>query len=210
MAPRKSTTAATASPDPWRLGDDLSYYTIKSIVKESDLASMVSYGAVVEGQGFVLGKALVPPPGEGRMLVFATFFDAGSLSATSADVPACSVSRPGPVEPFHPNADCGVRLDVPDRRLHPHYGAIRRYLRCLHPFQDGADTCRAAKDSLRQCQLHRPIRTVGCLAGSYVGAQVGPPLDAKAVFTTASLMQQVPNGRRPCVAVAAPSLSTLS
>lgn len=76
MAPRKSTTAATASPDPWRLGDDLSYYTIKSIAKESDLASMVSYGAVVEGQGFVSGKALVPSPGEGRMLVFATFFDA--------------------------------------------------------------------------------------------------------------------------------------
>lgn len=76
MAPRKPALAVVTSPDPGRLGEDVSCFLGKSLVMEGDLATLVASRAIVEGQAFVSGDALVPHPGEGRKLVFSAFFDA--------------------------------------------------------------------------------------------------------------------------------------
>lgn len=64
MAACKPAKAAATVPDPGRLGEDLSCFLGKSLIKESDLASLVASGAIAEGQGFVSGEALVPTPGD--------------------------------------------------------------------------------------------------------------------------------------------------
>nr|BAD29000.1 cell wall protein-like [Oryza sativa Japonica Group]BAD29165.1 cell wall protein-like [Oryza sativa Japonica Group] len=77
MAPRKPTKAGSTGEDPSSLGEGWSCFLGKSLVKEADLAELVSSGTLAEGQGTCGGEAVVPSPGDGRTVVFATFFAAG-------------------------------------------------------------------------------------------------------------------------------------
>nr|BAC84279.1 hypothetical protein [Oryza sativa Japonica Group]BAD31901.1 hypothetical protein [Oryza sativa Japonica Group] len=51
--------------------------TSPSRAREADLAELVSFGALVEGQGSCGGEAVVPSPSDGRTVVFAAYFAAG-------------------------------------------------------------------------------------------------------------------------------------
>ena len=77
MAPRKLNPASTTGPDPGRIDDDTTGFLGASLVDDDELAKLVSSSAVVEGQEFAPGKAVVPKPGDNRKLVFAVFFEAG-------------------------------------------------------------------------------------------------------------------------------------
>lgn len=77
MAPRKPTKAGSTGEDLGGLGNGWSCFLGRSLVKEADLAELVSSGALAEGQGTCGGEAVVPSPGDGRMVVFAAYFTAG-------------------------------------------------------------------------------------------------------------------------------------
>nr|ABA97414.1 Transposable element protein, putative, Transposase_28 [Oryza sativa Japonica Group] len=77
MAPRKPTKAGSTGEDPSGLGEGWSCFLGKSLVKEADLAELVSSDALVEGQGSCGGEAVVPSPCNGRTVVFAAYFAAG-------------------------------------------------------------------------------------------------------------------------------------
>ena len=77
MAPRKPTKAGSTGEDPGSLSEGWSCFLGKSLVKEADLGELVSSGSLTEGQGSCGGEAVVPSPGDGRTVVFATYFAAG-------------------------------------------------------------------------------------------------------------------------------------
>jgi hypothetical protein len=77
MAPRKLNPASTTGPDPGRIDDDTTGFLGASLVDDDELAKLVTSSAVVEGQEFAPGKAVVPKPGDNRKVVFAVFFEAG-------------------------------------------------------------------------------------------------------------------------------------
>nr|CAE03953.2 OSJNBb0085H11.2 [Oryza sativa Japonica Group] len=77
MAPRKPKPALAKGPDPGRVDDDSTAFLGVSHVDDVELANLVSSGALVEGQAFAPGKAVVPKPIDNRTVVFAVFFEAG-------------------------------------------------------------------------------------------------------------------------------------
>nr|ABB46829.1 hypothetical protein LOC_Os10g08130 [Oryza sativa Japonica Group] len=77
MAPRKPNPASVKGPDPGRIDDDTTAYLGISLMDDGELAKLVSSGALVEGQAFTPGKAVVPKPVDNRMVVFTVFFEAG-------------------------------------------------------------------------------------------------------------------------------------
>nr|ABA98295.1 Transposable element protein, putative, Transposase_28 [Oryza sativa Japonica Group] len=77
MAPRKPNPASAKGPDPGRVDDDSTAFLGVSLVDDVELAKLVSSGALVEGQAFAPGKAVVPKPVDNRTVVFAVFVEAG-------------------------------------------------------------------------------------------------------------------------------------
>nr|AAL31075.1 hypothetical protein [Oryza sativa Japonica Group]AAN04156.1 Hypothetical protein [Oryza sativa Japonica Group] len=77
MAPRKPNRASAKGPDPGRVDDDSTAFLGVSLVDDVELAKLVRSGALVEGQAFAPGKAVVPKPIDNRTVVFAVFFEAG-------------------------------------------------------------------------------------------------------------------------------------
>nr|AAO73264.1 hypothetical protein [Oryza sativa Japonica Group] len=77
MAPRKPNPASAKGPDPGRVDDDSTAFLGVSLVDDVELAKLVSSGALVEGQAFAAGKAVVPRPIDNWTVVFAVFFEAG-------------------------------------------------------------------------------------------------------------------------------------
>nr|AAO19385.1 hypothetical protein [Oryza sativa Japonica Group]ABF98362.1 hypothetical protein LOC_Os03g49080 [Oryza sativa Japonica Group] len=77
MAPRKPNPSSAKGPDPGRIDDDTTAYLGISLINDSELAKLVSSRALVEGQAFAPGKAVVPKPVDNRTVVFAVFFEAG-------------------------------------------------------------------------------------------------------------------------------------
>nr|CBX24439.1 hypothetical_protein [Oryza glaberrima] len=77
MAPRKPNLASATGRDPGQIDNDNTAFLGVSLVDNDELAKLVSSGAVVEGQAFAPGKAVVPKPGDNRTVVFAVFFKAG-------------------------------------------------------------------------------------------------------------------------------------
>ena len=75
MAPRKPNPVQAVGPDPGRVDDNTSFLGV-SLMDDEELAKLVSSGALVEGQAFAPGKAVVPKPVDNRMVVFAVFFEA--------------------------------------------------------------------------------------------------------------------------------------
>ncbi len=55
---------------------------------DDELAKLVSSGALVEGQAFAPGKAVVPKPVDNRTVVFAVFFEAGLRFPCNVLLPA--------------------------------------------------------------------------------------------------------------------------
>nr|AAX94799.1 hypothetical protein LOC_Os11g14840 [Oryza sativa Japonica Group]ABA92406.1 hypothetical protein LOC_Os11g14840 [Oryza sativa Japonica Group] len=60
MAPRKPNPSSTKGPDPGRIDDDTTAYLGISLIDDGELAKLVSFGALVEGQAFAPSKAVVP------------------------------------------------------------------------------------------------------------------------------------------------------
>ena len=77
MAPRKPNPASAKGLDPGRVDDDNTAFLGVSLMDDVELAKLVSSGALVEGQSFAPGKAMVPKPIDNRTVVFAVFFEAG-------------------------------------------------------------------------------------------------------------------------------------
>ncbi len=77
MAPRKPNPTSVKGPDPGRVDDDSTAFLGVSLADDVELAKLVSSGALVEGQAFAPGKAVVPKPIDTRTVVFAVFFEAG-------------------------------------------------------------------------------------------------------------------------------------
>jgi hypothetical protein len=77
MAPRKPNPASAKGLDPGRVDDDSTAFLGVSLMDDVELAKLVSSGALVEGQAFAPGKAVVPKPTDNRTVVFAVFFEAG-------------------------------------------------------------------------------------------------------------------------------------
>lgn len=77
MAPRKPAPALTTGPNPGKIGKEHTGILVASLIDETDLAKLVSAGAIAEGQAFTSSKAVVPKPRENQTVVFAAFFDAG-------------------------------------------------------------------------------------------------------------------------------------
>nr|AAP53330.2 hypothetical protein LOC_Os10g22000 [Oryza sativa Japonica Group] len=77
MASRKPNPASAKGPDPGRVDDDSTAFLGVSLVDDVELAKLVSSGALVAGQAFAPGKAVVPKPIDNRTVVFAVFFEAG-------------------------------------------------------------------------------------------------------------------------------------
>jgi hypothetical protein len=77
MAPRKPNPSSAKGLDPGRIDDDTTAYLGISLIDDSELAKLVSSGALVEGQAFAPGKAVVPKPVDNWTVVFAVFFEAG-------------------------------------------------------------------------------------------------------------------------------------
>nr|CAE02215.2 OSJNBb0002N06.5 [Oryza sativa Japonica Group]CAH66591.1 OSIGBa0092G14.2 [Oryza sativa] len=77
MAPRKPNPASAKGPDPGRVDDDSTAFLGVSLMDDVELAKLVSSGALVEGQAFAPGKAVVPKPIDNRTVVFVVFFEAG-------------------------------------------------------------------------------------------------------------------------------------
>jgi hypothetical protein len=66
MAPRKPDPSSVKGPDPDRIVDDTTAYLGISLIDDGELAKLVSSGALVEGQAFAPGKAVVPKPVDNR------------------------------------------------------------------------------------------------------------------------------------------------
>jgi hypothetical protein len=77
MALRKPNPVQAVGPDPGRVDDDNTSFLGVSLMDDDELAKLVSSGALVEGQAFAPGKAVVPKPVDNRTVVFAVFFEAG-------------------------------------------------------------------------------------------------------------------------------------
>uniref|UniRef100_I1R326 Transposase (putative) gypsy type domain-containing protein n=1 Tax=Oryza glaberrima TaxID=4538 RepID=I1R326_ORYGL len=77
MAPRKPNPASATGPDPGRIDDDTTAFLGVLLMDDDELANLISSSAVVEGQAFAPGKAVVPKPGDTRTVVFAVFFEVG-------------------------------------------------------------------------------------------------------------------------------------
>nr|AAT85788.1 putative gypsy type transposon [Oryza sativa Japonica Group]ABF96892.1 Transposable element protein, putative, Transposase_28 [Oryza sativa Japonica Group] len=77
MAPRKPNLASAKGPDPGRVDDDSTAFLGVSLMDDVELAKLVSSGALVKGQAFAPGKAVVPKPVDNRTVVFAVFFEVG-------------------------------------------------------------------------------------------------------------------------------------
>nr|AAX96425.1 Transposable element protein, putative [Oryza sativa Japonica Group]ABA92926.1 Transposable element protein, putative, Transposase_28 [Oryza sativa Japonica Group] len=77
MAPRKPNPASAKGPDPGRVDDDSTAFLGVSLMDDVELVKLVSSGALVEGQAFAPGKAVVPKPIDNRTVVFTVFFKAG-------------------------------------------------------------------------------------------------------------------------------------
>nr|AAT77814.1 hypothetical protein [Oryza sativa Japonica Group]ABF96915.1 Transposable element protein, putative, Transposase_28 [Oryza sativa Japonica Group] len=77
MAPRRPNPASAKGLDPGRVDDDSTAFLGVSLMDDVELAKLVSSGALVEGQAFALGKAMVLKPIDNRTVVFAIFFEAG-------------------------------------------------------------------------------------------------------------------------------------
>nr|ABB47012.1 hypothetical protein LOC_Os10g12730 [Oryza sativa Japonica Group] len=77
MALRKPNPVQAVGPDPGRVDDDNTSFLGVSLMDDDELAKLVSSRALVEGQAFAPGKAVVPKPVDNRTVVFAVFFEAG-------------------------------------------------------------------------------------------------------------------------------------
>ncbi len=77
MAPRKPNPVQAVGPDPGRVDDDNTTFLGASLVDDDELAKLVSSGALIAGQAFAPGEAVVPKPVDNRTVVFAVFFEAG-------------------------------------------------------------------------------------------------------------------------------------
>nr|CAH66589.1 OSIGBa0111E13.7 [Oryza sativa] len=145
MAPRKPNPASAKGPDLGRIDDDSTAFLGVSLVDDVELAKLVSFGALVEGQAFSPGKAVVPKPIDNRTVVFAVFFEAGLRFPCNVLLPeilrlfqACRISR------FEPNAELFGAIffaTVNSKTWDCHWMA--RWFYHTIPFEAGTDSANA-------------------------------------------------------------------
>lgn len=75
MAPHKPTQDGAIDDGPGSLGNNWTCYLGKSKVDDSNVAAMVLVGVTAEGHASQPSNDVVLAPGDGRTVVFASFFD---------------------------------------------------------------------------------------------------------------------------------------
>lgn len=77
MALCKMAKAGATGTDPGAIGEGWMGYLGKSLFDKDNLVELELSGVLSAGQAFLPGEDVIPTPGDGRTIVFATFFDAG-------------------------------------------------------------------------------------------------------------------------------------
>nr|AAT73632.1 hypothetical protein [Oryza sativa Japonica Group] len=157
MAPRKPNPASAKGLDPGRVDDDSTAFLGVSLVDDVELAKLVSSGALVAGQAFAPGKAVVPKPIDNRTVVFAAFFEVGLRFPCNVLLPEIlrlfqrralrrHIHRHRELEDGdYPgwNEEDGVRPERSD--LWPVNAAMSRWFYHTIPFAAGSDSAKALR-----------------------------------------------------------------